>query len=115
MNKLDSLSTSVTLSTSSTPVLETASWLIVIIPSIEADLTVAIQRVWELANTGNRRVRFIGLYENVAQELTLRRQLAGISAMRNKKAGLSPPSILSSCRAAAQTRAATLRRSLTGW
>lgn len=83
MNKIDSLSTSVTLSPSPTSNLEPASWLIVIIPSIEADLSTATQRIWELANEGSKRVRFIGLYENSAQELVLRRQLTSISAMVN--------------------------------
>lgn len=80
MNKIDSLSTSVIPSTSD---LEPASWLIVIIPSIEADLSAATRRVWELSNEGSKRVRFIGLYENATQELVLRRQLTGISAMIN--------------------------------
>jgi hypothetical protein len=81
MNKLNSPSTSVILSPSPASQLESASWLIVLVPSIEADLGAATQRVWELANAGSKRVRFIGLYENAAQELTLRRQLAGMSAM----------------------------------
>jgi hypothetical protein len=83
MNKIDSLSTSVTLPTSPASDLEPASWLIVIIPSIEADLSAATRRVWELASEGSKRVRFIGLYENATQELILRRQLTGISAMIN--------------------------------
>lgn len=81
MNKLNSPSTSVILSPSPASEIEAASWLIVLVPSIEADLGAATQRVWELANAGCKRVRFIGLYENAAQELTLRRQLAGMSAM----------------------------------
>jgi hypothetical protein len=81
MNKLNTLSTSVIVSAPAD--LEAASWLIVLVPSIEADLSRAVQRVWELANAGSRRIRFIGLYENPAQEFTLRRQLAGMSAMVN--------------------------------
>jgi hypothetical protein len=80
MNKLDSISTSVNLSTLSP---EPANWLIVLVPGIEVDLATATQRIWELANTGSRRIRFIGLYENTAQELVLRRQLANMSAMVN--------------------------------
>jgi hypothetical protein len=80
MNKLDSISPSVTLSTLSP---EPANWLIVLVPGVEADLTTATQRIWELANTGSRRIRFIGLYENTSQELSLRRQLANMSAMVN--------------------------------
>lgn len=83
MNKIDSVSTSVTLSPSSASDLEPASWLIVIVPSIEADLSLATQRIWELANEGSKRVRFIGLYENTSEELILRRQLTSIAAMVN--------------------------------
>lgn len=78
MNKLDSISTSLTLSTLNP---EPANWLIVLVPGIEADLTAATQHIWELANAGSRRIRLIGLYENSVQELILRRQLAGMSAM----------------------------------
>jgi hypothetical protein len=85
MNKLEPISTSIKLSTDFSSVaaqnLEAASWLIVLVPHTEADLSAAIRRVWELANAGSSRVRFIGLYENAIQELTLRRQLAGMSAM----------------------------------
>jgi hypothetical protein len=83
MNKLDSISVTVSPDFSSltaqTP--EPADWLIVLVPHTEADLSTAMRRVWELANAGSSRVRIIGLYENAIQELTLRRQLAGMSAM----------------------------------
>jgi hypothetical protein len=84
MNKLEPISTSIKLSTDfsvagQSP--EAADWLIVLVPHTEADLSAATRRVWELANAGSSRVRFIGLYENAIQELTLRRQLAGMSAM----------------------------------
>jgi hypothetical protein len=50
-------------------------------PALEADPIPTTRRIWELANVSGRRVRFIGLYQNAAQELSLRRQLAGMSAM----------------------------------
>jgi hypothetical protein len=81
MNKLNSPSISVKPSSPPTSGLELASWLIVIVPSIEAELTGATQRICQLAHGGSRRVRFIGLYENTAQELTLRRQMAGMAAI----------------------------------
>jgi hypothetical protein len=83
MNKLDPIS--ITLSPGFSSIAgqstEPASWLIVLIPPVEADLSVAVRRVWELASAGSGRVRFIGLYENPVQEMALRRQLAGMSAM----------------------------------
>jgi hypothetical protein len=51
------------------------------VPSLEGDLIPATRRIWELAHAGGKRVRFIGLYENATQELSLRRQLVGMSAM----------------------------------
>jgi hypothetical protein len=81
MNKIDSQSASPTLSMTSTSTLESARWLIVLVPNVEVDLTPATRRVWELANAGGKRVRLIGLYENTMQELSLRRQMAGMSGM----------------------------------
>jgi hypothetical protein len=81
MNKLDSQPASPTLSTISPSTPGPAGWLIVLLPSVEADLTTATHRVAELANAGGKRVRFIGLYESAAQELRLRRQMAGMSGM----------------------------------
>jgi hypothetical protein len=83
MNKLDLISVTVSPDlpavTAQSP--EPADWLIVLVPHTESDLSAAMRRIWELANAGSSRVRFIGLYENAIQELTLRRQLAGMSAM----------------------------------
>ncbi len=81
MNKLESQPTSLTLSPASLPAPEPASWLIVLVSYFEADLTLAARRICELANAGDKRIRFIGLYEDAAQELTLRRQLAHLSAL----------------------------------
>src|SRR5688572_9187174 len=81
MNKLNAQPTPLTLSPASPSTLGPAHWLIVLVPNVEADLVPATRRVWELANAGGKRVRFIGLYENAAQELSLRRQMADMSAM----------------------------------
>jgi hypothetical protein len=70
--------TSLTLSPAT---LEPSRWLLVLVPSVDVDLTAAMQRVSELANAGGKRVRLIGLYENTAQELSLRRQMARMSGM----------------------------------
>jgi hypothetical protein len=55
--------------------------LIVLVPSPEADLSIATHRIWELSSAGSGCVLLLGLYENPAQELSLRRQLAGMSAI----------------------------------
>jgi hypothetical protein len=81
MGNLDSQPTSLTLPPATDSTLEPARWLIVLVPCLEADPMPATRTIWELANASGRRVRFIGLYENAAQELSLRRQLAGMSAM----------------------------------
>jgi hypothetical protein len=83
MNKLDSISVTVSPDFSSVTAqpLKPADWLIVLVPHTEADLSAAICRIWELANAGGNRIRLIGVHENAIQEPTLRRQLAGMSAM----------------------------------
>lgn len=85
MNKLEPISTSITFSPGVSSLAaqstKSAHWIIFLVPHTESDLSPAIQRVWELAKARDSRVRFIGLYENAAQEMALRRQLAGMSAM----------------------------------
>jgi hypothetical protein len=81
MNKINTQILQQTLSTASHSDLEPARWLIVLVPCLEADLSTATRRVWELANSSSGRVLFIGMYENTKQELTLRRQMAGMAAM----------------------------------
>lgn len=54
--------------------------LIVLVPA-DADYTDAARRVWELANTSECRVLFLGLCEDAVQESGLRRQLVTMSAM----------------------------------
>src|SRR5690349_1872038 len=85
MNKIEPISPSVTFSPGVSSVAvqspEPAHWIIFLVPHTETDLTTATRRVWELAHAGSSRVRFISLYENAIQEMALRRQLAGMSAM----------------------------------
>ena len=63
--------------------LEPAHRLIVLMPYLEADLTPAARRIWELANVMGARVQLIGLYTDAAQEPSLRRGLVTVSAMVN--------------------------------
>jgi hypothetical protein len=81
MNKLDSQPVSLTLSPPSHSSLERSQRLIVLIPYLEADLTIAAQRIWELANAMGAHVLFLGLYTEIVQELSLRRQLVNLSAI----------------------------------
>jgi hypothetical protein len=56
---------------------------VVPVTNLEIDLTVIVRRVWELANATGASVQFIGLCDDVAQELSLRRTLATMSAIVN--------------------------------
>ena len=93
MSKLDSQSTSLTVSPVSVPGLassplstrgvrgESGRRLIVLVPTVEADLAPAAQRVWMLANAMGARVQFIGLYTDAAREPGLKRELVTLAAM----------------------------------
>ena len=63
--------------------LEPARRLIVLVPYLEADLTPAARRIWELANVMGACVQLIGLYTDASQEPSLRRGLVTMSAMVN--------------------------------
>jgi hypothetical protein len=88
MNKLDSQSVSLTLSPVSNSGIEHGRRLIVLIPYLEADFTATTQRIWELANSMRAEVKFLGLYHETVQELSLRRQLVTMSAIVSN-AGIS--------------------------
>ena len=60
--------------------LENTCRLIVLI-SADSDYNAATRRVWELATATARRVLFLGLCRDTAQEPSLRRQLVIISAL----------------------------------
>lgn len=71
------------LSFASRPDPEPAHNLIVLVPDLEADLTVATHRVWKLANASGAHVKFLGLCNDAAQEPGLRRKLVTMSAIVN--------------------------------
>ena len=83
MNKLDVSPPALTVSPASFPSLEPVRRLIVLVPTLEADLILVTHRVWELANTTNAHVQFLGLYSDPSQEPSLRRELVTMSAMVN--------------------------------
>src|SRR6266498_1658984 len=57
--------------------------LIVPIQDPEADLNAVTRRLWELANALGADIKFIGLCNDMTQELSLRRTLTTICAMVN--------------------------------
>jgi len=61
--------------------LEPARRLIVLVPSLEVDLTAVTQRVWELANATGAHIKFISLCNDATQEPSLRRRLATMTAI----------------------------------
>jgi len=83
MNKLDVSPPALTVSPASFPNPEPVRRLIVLVPSLEADLFLVTHSVWELANTTDAHVQFLGLYSDPSQEPSLRRELVTMSAMVN--------------------------------
>jgi len=81
MNKIEKNLPALAESHTSFPDLQSAHRLLVLIPSVEADLTAITRRVWELADAIGVQVLFLGLYSDPAQELGLRRELVTMSAM----------------------------------
>lgn len=55
--------------------------LLVLIPDAEFDATAVLQRIWEVANAGGARIRFLGLCKDIVQESSLRRRLVNMSAL----------------------------------
>ncbi len=55
--------------------------LVILVPSLEANLNAVAGRIWELANTTGAHVLFLGLYSDRAQEPALRRELVTMAAM----------------------------------
>ena len=70
-----------TIPIASQPDPEPAHRLIVLVPSLEVDLIVVTQRVWELANATGAHIQFISLCNDATQEPSLRRELATMSAI----------------------------------
>lgn len=81
MNKLNYEHQAFTIPIASQPDPEPAHRLIVLVPSLEVDLIVVTQRVWELANATGAHIKFISLCNDAAQEPSLRRELATMSAI----------------------------------
>lgn len=61
------------------PALKASRRIVVLVPT-EADDTVAMRRIWELAHTLNSQILFLGLCSNEAQESSLHRQLITLCA-----------------------------------
>jgi hypothetical protein len=83
MTKIDLNSTILTVPSVSQSDLESVHRFIVLVPPLEADFTFVTSRIWELANAMGAHVLFIGLYNDAAQEPSLRRELVTMSAMVN--------------------------------
>ena len=83
MNKLDVSPPALTVSPASFSSLEPVRRLIVLVPTLEADLILVTHRVWELANTTDAHIQFLGLYSDPSQEPSFRRELVTMSAMVN--------------------------------
>lgn len=83
MNKQNYKHQALTLSSASQPDLEPAHRLIVLVSSLEADLTAVTHRVWELASVTGAHIQFLGLCNDAAQEPGLRRSLVTMSAIAN--------------------------------
>jgi hypothetical protein len=81
MTKLDSIPPSLTSFSPALSRHEPARRLIVLVPDLESDYIRAIRRIWELANTQDANVQFLGLCKDTRQELSLRRVLATMSMM----------------------------------
>ncbi|HJR79741.1 MAG TPA: hypothetical protein VJ821_06700 [Anaerolineales bacterium] len=83
MNKLDTKlqSGSFSVSPASHVNITPVHRLIVLVPDRDLDYAAATRRVWALANDSDRDILFIGLYTDISQESSLRRQLVIMTAM----------------------------------
>ena len=81
MTKLNYAQQVLTLPVASQLDLKPVRRLIVLVPSLEDDLTPLAQRVWELAGETGAHVKFISLCNDVEQEPSLKRRLVTMSAM----------------------------------
>lgn len=83
MAQLDSTNRSISLSFEAQPDIEPVRRLIVLVPSVEADLTSVTRKVWDLAESTGASIKFLGLCHDTAQEPSLRRTLITMAAMVN--------------------------------
>lgn len=81
MNKLTYEHQSLDLPIASQSDLEPARRLVVLIPSLEVDLTALTHRVWELASVTGAHIKFLSLCGDMVQEPSLRRKLVTMSAI----------------------------------
>ncbi len=58
-----------------------ATHILVLVPSLELDLTDAARKVWELAHAGGAQVHFVSLYIDPVQEAALRRGLTTLASL----------------------------------
>ncbi len=83
MTKLDLEPRSLTLPSALVVNAQPVRRLIVFMPPFDVDVATSAGRIWELANDMDATVLFLGVYNDPAQELSLRRTLVTISAMVN--------------------------------
>ena len=81
MNKSDVSSAALTVSPASFSTLQPARRLIVLVPEPEMDATFMARKIWELANTLECGIQFLGLSKDAAHEPGVRRQIVTLSAM----------------------------------
>ncbi len=81
MSKLDVSTPALAISHASFPTLQPARRLIVLVPESEADTALAARKIWELANTLECGIQFLGLSKDAAHEPGVRRQMVTLSAM----------------------------------
>lgn len=79
--KLDVKPAEYTVSPASSPDLQTASRLIVLVPEFEAEPAIVAQKIRDAAKALESRVQLIGLSKDAAHEPGIRRQLVTLAAM----------------------------------
>ena len=81
MNKSDLSPATLQVSPASLPDLRPARRLIVLVPEPEMDTAFMAQKIWELANTLEYDIQFLGLSKDATHEPGVRRQMVTLSAM----------------------------------
>lgn len=81
MNKSDLSPAILQVSPASLPDLQPVRRLIVLVPEPEMDTAFMAQKIWELANTLEYDIQFLGLSKDAAHEPGVRRQMVTLSAM----------------------------------
>jgi hypothetical protein len=81
MNKIEVNSPALTVFPASFSTLQPARRLIVLVPESEADTALTARKIWELANTLECGIQFLGLSKDAEHEPGVRRQLVTLSAM----------------------------------